>query len=123
MARGNSLLFTDRRSKFDSRDLIRGQSVERRSRCEYHGQCIEATYREVAVSSSSTIGFLCAIRFATADYKAWPGTRGGNDWTNRFRKIAGYAWHINAGSAIIDGEVVVTAADGTTDFSVLQNEL
>ena len=50
-------------------------------------------------------------------------TRRGNDWTNRFRKIAGDAWHINAGSAIIDGEVVVPAADGTTDFSVLQNEL
>jgi ATP-dependent DNA ligase len=33
------------------------------------------------------------------------------------------AWNINAGSAIIDGEVVAPAADGTTDFSVLQNEL
>ena len=31
--------------------------------------------------------------------------------------------HINACSAIIDGEIVVPAADGTTDFSVLQNEL
>ena len=31
-------------------------------------------------------------------------TRRGNDWTNRFRKIAADAWHINAGSAIIDGE-------------------
>jgi bifunctional non-homologous end joining protein LigD len=50
-------------------------------------------------------------------------TRRGNDWTNRFRKIAADAWHINAGSAIIDGEVVVPAEDGTTDFSVLQNEL
>jgi bifunctional non-homologous end joining protein LigD len=30
---------------------------------------------------------------------------------------------VNAGSAIIDGEVVVPSADGTTDFSVLQNEL
>jgi bifunctional non-homologous end joining protein LigD len=30
---------------------------------------------------------------------------------------------INAGSVIIDGEIVVPAADGTTDFSVLQNEL
>jgi bifunctional non-homologous end joining protein LigD len=50
-------------------------------------------------------------------------TRRGNDWTNRFRKIVADAWHINAGSAIIDGEVVVPAADGTTDFSVLQNEL
>jgi bifunctional non-homologous end joining protein LigD len=50
-------------------------------------------------------------------------TRRGNDWTNRFRKIAADAWHINAGSAIIDGEVEVPADDGTTDFSVLQNEL
>jgi len=49
--------------------------------------------------------------------------RRGNDWTNRFRKIAADAWHISAGSAIIDGEVVVPAEDGTTDFSVLQNEL
>jgi len=49
--------------------------------------------------------------------------RRGNDWTNRFRKISADAWHIKAGSAIIDGEVVVPAANGTTDFSVLQNEL
>jgi bifunctional non-homologous end joining protein LigD len=50
-------------------------------------------------------------------------TRRGNDWTRRFSKIAADAYLINAGSAIIDGEVVVPAADGTTDFSVLQNEL
>src|SRR3954467_13578838 len=50
-------------------------------------------------------------------------TRRGNDCTSRFRKIAADAWHVNAGSAIIDGEVVVPAADGSTDFSVLQNEL
>jgi bifunctional non-homologous end joining protein LigD len=40
-------------------------------------------------------------------------TRRGNDWTKRFRKIADDAWHISAGSAIIDGEVVAPAADGT----------
>jgi ATP-dependent DNA ligase len=50
-------------------------------------------------------------------------TRRGNDWTKRFSKIAHDAFLINAASAIIDGEVVVPAADGTTDFSVLQNEL
>jgi len=50
-------------------------------------------------------------------------TRRGHDWTARFRKVADDAWHIGAGSAIIDGEIVVQAADGTTDFSVLQNEL
>ena len=50
-------------------------------------------------------------------------TRRGHDWTNRFKKVAHDAWHIKAGSAVIDGEIVVPAADGTTDFSVLQNEL
>lgn len=50
-------------------------------------------------------------------------TRRGNDWTKRFKKIADDAFLISARSAIIDGEVVVPAADGTTDFSVLQNEL
>jgi bifunctional non-homologous end joining protein LigD len=50
-------------------------------------------------------------------------TRSGNDWTRRFSKIAADDYLINAGGAIIDGEVVVPAADGTTDFSVLQNEL
>ena len=50
-------------------------------------------------------------------------TRRGHDWTKRFRKVANDAWHIKASSAIIDGEIVVPAADGTTDFSVLQNEL
>jgi bifunctional non-homologous end joining protein LigD len=50
-------------------------------------------------------------------------TRRGHDWTHRFKKVADDAWHIKAGSAIIDGEIIVPAADGTTDFSVLQNEL
>jgi bifunctional non-homologous end joining protein LigD len=41
----------------------------------------------------------------------------------RFRKVAQDAWRIKAASAVLDGEIVVPAADGTTDFSVLQNEL
>lgn len=50
-------------------------------------------------------------------------TRRGHDWTHRFKKVADDAWHIKAGSAIIDGEIVVPAADGSTDFSVLQKQL
>ncbi|QPF83860.1 DNA ligase [Bradyrhizobium genosp. L] len=50
-------------------------------------------------------------------------TRRGNDWTKRFKKIADDAWQISAASAIIDGEIVVPGPDGTTDFSILQNEL
>jgi bifunctional non-homologous end joining protein LigD len=50
-------------------------------------------------------------------------TRRGHDWTDRFKKIATDAWHLKVKSAIIDGEVVVPAADGTADFAVLQKVL
>jgi bifunctional non-homologous end joining protein LigD len=66
-------------------------------------------------------GYRVQVHLRDATVKVF--TRRGNDWTRRFRKIAHDAWHVNAGSAIIDGEIVVPAADGTTDFSVLQNEL
>lgn len=66
-------------------------------------------------------GYRVQVHLRDATVKVF--TRRGNDWTNRFRKIAADTWHIAAGSAIIDGEIVVPAANGTTDFSVLQNEL
>jgi bifunctional non-homologous end joining protein LigD len=66
-------------------------------------------------------GYRVQVHLANNGVKVF--TRRGNDWTTRFKKIADDAWHINAGSAIIDGEVVVPSANGTTDFSVLQNEL
>jgi bifunctional non-homologous end joining protein LigD len=66
-------------------------------------------------------GYRVQLHLGNAAVKVF--TRRGYDWTKRFKKVADDAWHINAGSAIIDGEVVVPAADGTSDFSVLQNEL
>jgi bifunctional non-homologous end joining protein LigD len=66
-------------------------------------------------------GYRVQVHLRDAAVKVF--TRRGHDWTNRFRKVASDAWHLTAGSAIIDGEVVVPAANGTTDFSVLQNEL
>jgi bifunctional non-homologous end joining protein LigD len=66
-------------------------------------------------------GYRVQVHLANTEVKVF--TRRGYDWTNRFKKIASDAWHIGAASAIIDGEVVAPAADGTTDFSVLQNEL
>jgi bifunctional non-homologous end joining protein LigD len=66
-------------------------------------------------------GYRVQVHLKDAAVKVF--TRRGNEWTKRFRKIADDAWHISAGSAIIDGEVVVPDASGTTDFSVLQNEL
>ncbi|MGV7215020.1 non-homologous end-joining DNA ligase [Bradyrhizobium sp. UFLA05-112] len=66
-------------------------------------------------------GYRVQVHIANEAVKVY--TRRGNDWTKRFQKIAHDAWHIGPGSAIIDGEVVVPSHDGTTDFSVLQNEL
>lgn len=66
-------------------------------------------------------GYRVQVHLANTEVRVF--TRRGHDWTNRFKKIAADAWHINAGSAIIDGEVVVPSADGATDFAVLQNEL
>jgi bifunctional non-homologous end joining protein LigD len=66
-------------------------------------------------------GYRVQVQLANTEVKVF--TRRGHDWTNRFKKIASDAWHISADSAIIDGEVIAPAADGSTDFSVLQNEL
>ncbi|MCK1441548.1 non-homologous end-joining DNA ligase [Bradyrhizobium sp. 48] len=66
-------------------------------------------------------GYRVQVHLANEAAKVF--TRRGHDWTNRFRKVANDAWHLKASAAIIDGEIVVPAADGSTDFSVLQNEL
>jgi bifunctional non-homologous end joining protein LigD len=66
-------------------------------------------------------GYRVQLHIANDDIKVF--TRRANDWTKRFKKIAADAYLISAQSAIIDGEIVVPSADGTTDFSVLQNEL
>lgn len=66
-------------------------------------------------------GYRVQVHLANEAIKIF--TRRGHDWTHRFKKVANDVWHIKAGSAIVDGEIVVPAADGSTDFSVLQNEL
>ncbi len=66
-------------------------------------------------------GYRAQVHLANEAVKIF--TRRGHDWTHRFKKVAHDAWHIKAASAVVDGEIVVPAADGTTDFSVLQNEL
>ena len=66
-------------------------------------------------------GYRVQVHIANEAVKIF--TRRGHDWTQRFRKVADDAWHIKAGSAIIDGEIVIPATDGTTDLSVLQNGL
>jgi ATP-dependent DNA ligase len=59
-------------------------------------------------------GYRVQVHLRDAVVKVY--TRRGHNWTNRFRKISSDAWHVNAGSAIIDAEVVVPGADGITDL-------
>ena len=66
-------------------------------------------------------GYRVQVHLANETAKIF--TRRSHDWTHRFKKGAHDAWRIKASSAVVDGEIVVPAADGTTDFSVLQNEL
>jgi len=50
-------------------------------------------------------------------------TRKANDWTDRFSGLAAPFAALPARQAIIDGEVVIVAPDGTTRFQLLQNVL
>jgi bifunctional non-homologous end joining protein LigD len=50
-------------------------------------------------------------------------TRTGLDWTQRFQPIADALQQLAGHNALIDGEIVVEAADGVSSFSALQEEL
>ncbi|HEY6023334.1 MAG TPA: DNA ligase D [Pseudolabrys sp.] len=50
-------------------------------------------------------------------------TRKGLDWTKKFPTIAAAVARLPAGSALIDGELVVEGDDGISSFSLLQQDL
>ena len=50
-------------------------------------------------------------------------TRRGNDWTERFPRIVEALRSLPLKTAVLDGEAVIIARDGTTDFQALQNSL
>ncbi|HYH82645.1 MAG TPA: DNA polymerase ligase N-terminal domain-containing protein, partial [Longimicrobium sp.] len=50
-------------------------------------------------------------------------TRKGNDWTDRFTSLVPAFQEIPANQAILDGELVIVAPNGTTSFQMLQNVL
>ena len=47
-------------------------------------------------------------------------TRGGYDWTDRYPQIVRGALSLRCKSFVLDGEGVVTGADGITDFAGLR---
>ena len=48
-------------------------------------------------------------------------SRNGHDWTKKFPELAEIAASLPVQQAMLDGEVVALAADGTTSFQALQN--
>lgn len=50
-------------------------------------------------------------------------TRNGHDWTARFPEIAAALGRLDVKHAVLDGEAVALAADGTTSFRALQEAL
>jgi bifunctional non-homologous end joining protein LigD len=50
-------------------------------------------------------------------------TRRGNDWTARFRPIAGVLAGLPVKSAYLDGEIAILTAEGVSDFGALQEAL
>jgi bifunctional non-homologous end joining protein LigD len=50
-------------------------------------------------------------------------TRNGNDWTDRFKDLASALATLPCQNALLDGEAVHMAADGTMSFHALQNAL
>ncbi|HEX3535790.1 MAG TPA: DNA ligase D [Stellaceae bacterium] len=50
-------------------------------------------------------------------------TRTGLDWTSKFPALAKALAELPAETAVVDGEVVAVAADGTTNFAMLQDRI
>jgi bifunctional non-homologous end joining protein LigD len=48
-------------------------------------------------------------------------SRNGKDWTEQFQAVAHAAERVRAAQALLDGEVAMLLADGTTSFNALQN--
>jgi bifunctional non-homologous end joining protein LigD len=50
-------------------------------------------------------------------------TRGGHDWTDRYRRIVAEAKGLPVSSAVLDGEVIVQDGRGVSDLAALQRAL
>lgn len=66
-------------------------------------------------------GYRCLLAVGGGDVKIY--TRSGLDWTDKFPEIARAAQGIEAGSALLDGEIVSLDQNGRTGFSALQQAI
>jgi len=66
-------------------------------------------------------GYRCLLSVGGGTAKVY--TRSGLDWSDKFPEIAEAGGRINAGSALIDGEIVKLDDKGNTGFSALQQAI
>ncbi|HEX3113196.1 MAG TPA: DNA ligase D, partial [Candidatus Eisenbacteria bacterium] len=62
---------------------------------------------------------LCRLARGSASFLM----RSGQDWTSRFAALAAEAERLDAGQAVLDGEIVIVEPDGRTSFQALQNSM
>ena len=63
-------------------------------------------------------GYRALIAAKGSDVTVW--TRGGKDWTDKFRPLVEALVKLDLPSCLIDGEIVAPDKDGNPDFSLLQ---
>lgn len=66
-------------------------------------------------------GYRCLLALGGGDVRIY--TRSGLNWTERFPEIAAAAREIDAGSALLDGEIVSIDRQGGASFSALQQAI
>jgi bifunctional non-homologous end joining protein LigD len=66
-------------------------------------------------------GYRCLLSIGGGDAKVF--TRSGLDWSDKFPEIADAARAMEAGSALLDGEIVKLDDQGNTGFSALQQAI
>jgi bifunctional non-homologous end joining protein LigD len=110
-----------KKEKLDSR--VRGND-EKGGRIPRFREVQKATLVDSVPSGSAWIhemkydGYRCML--AVGGGKARIYTRSGLDWSDKFPEIREAATQIDAGSALIDGEIVKLDEKGNTSFSALQ---
>ena len=66
-------------------------------------------------------GYRCLLALGGGRAKIY--TRSGLDWTSKFAEIAAAAGELDAGEALLDGEIVALDDQGNTRFSALQKAI
>jgi bifunctional non-homologous end joining protein LigD len=73
------------------------------------------------IHESKFDGYRCLVAVGGGKVRCY--TRSGRDWTDKFAEIAETLAELDCDSALLDGEVVAPAGNGSSQFSALQSAL